>query len=188
MQKGKQKQNKDPSSKELQPPLIQSYLILNFLLLILLQKLFKILSYTIRLSFINYLLLNICLIVLPSNKSCGWYYLSYLVVTFYVAASGLSFVLNYTVSDGHKIARQDTQVSTSVICRRVFAVFKYVAWSFLIIVSRCISVSHMSDLELVMNGLRRFKHSADFLANSSQIIESAAISASQVSTPLTHLH
>ena len=34
------------------------------------------------------------------------------------------------------------------------------------------------DLEIVMNELRRFKHSADFLANSSHIIESAAISAS----------
>ena len=33
-------------------------------------------------------------------------------------------------------------------------------------------------LEIVMNELRRFKHSADFLANSSHIIESAAISAS----------
>jgi hypothetical protein len=32
--------------------------------------------------------------------------------------------------------------------------------------------------EIVMNELRRFKHSADFLANSSHIIESAAISAS----------
>ena len=34
------------------------------------------------------------------------------------------------------------------------------------------------DLEIVMNELRRFKHSADFLANSSHIIESAVISAS----------
>ena len=33
-------------------------------------------------------------------------------------------------------------------------------------------------LEIVMNELRRFKYSADFLANSSHIIESAAISAS----------
>ena len=33
-------------------------------------------------------------------------------------------------------------------------------------------------LELVMNELRRFKLSADFLGNSSHIIESAAISAS----------
>ena len=33
-------------------------------------------------------------------------------------------------------------------------------------------------LEIVMNELWRFKHSADFLANSSHIIESAAISAS----------
>ena len=33
-------------------------------------------------------------------------------------------------------------------------------------------------VEIVMNELRRFKHSADFLANSSHIIESAAISAS----------
>ena len=32
--------------------------------------------------------------------------------------------------------------------------------------------------QIVMNELRRFKHSADFLANSSHIIESAAISAS----------
>ena len=45
-----------------------------------------------------------------------------------------------------------------------------------------------SKIEIVMNGLRRFKHSADLLTNSSHIIESAAISASQVSTPLTHLH
>ena len=34
------------------------------------------------------------------------------------------------------------------------------------------------QLEIVMNELRRFKHSADFLANSSHIIESASISAS----------
>ena len=34
------------------------------------------------------------------------------------------------------------------------------------------------NLEIVMNELRRFKHSADFFANSSHIIESAAISAS----------
>ena len=33
-------------------------------------------------------------------------------------------------------------------------------------------------LEIVTNELRRFKHSADFFANSSHIIESAAISAS----------
>ena len=33
-------------------------------------------------------------------------------------------------------------------------------------------------IEIVMNELRRFKHSADFLANSSNNIESAAISAS----------
>ena len=45
-----------------------------------------------------------------------------------------------------------------------------------------------NELEIVMNELRRFKHSADFFANSSHIIESAAISFSQVSTPLTHLH
>ena len=31
-------------------------------------------------------------------------------------------------------------------------------------------------LEIVMNELRKFKHSADFLANNSHIIESAAIS------------
>ena len=37
-----------------------------------------------------------------------------------------------------------------------------------------------------MNELRRFKHSADFFANSSHIIESAAISASELSTLLTH--
>jgi hypothetical protein len=43
-------------------------------------------------------------------------------------------------------------------------------------------------LEIVMNELQRFKHSADFFANSSHIIESAAISASYLSTPLTHLH
>ena len=43
-------------------------------------------------------------------------------------------------------------------------------------------------LEIVMNELRRFKHSADFSANSYHNIESAAISASKVSTPLTHLH
>ena len=35
-------------------------------------------------------------------------------------------------------------------------------------------------IEIVLNELRRFKHSADFLANSSHIIESAAISASYV--------
>jgi hypothetical protein len=35
-------------------------------------------------------------------------------------------------------------------------------------------------LEIVMNELRRFKHSADFVAHSSHIIESAAISASYV--------
>ena len=34
------------------------------------------------------------------------------------------------------------------------------------------------ELEVVMNELRRVKHSTDFLANSSHIIESAAISAS----------
>ena len=34
------------------------------------------------------------------------------------------------------------------------------------------------NLEMVMNELRRFKHSADFLAISSHVIESAAISAS----------
>ena len=34
------------------------------------------------------------------------------------------------------------------------------------------------ELEIVMNELRRFKHSAYFLAISSHIIESAAISAS----------
>ena len=34
------------------------------------------------------------------------------------------------------------------------------------------------ELEIVMNELRKFKHSADFLAKSSHIIESAAISAS----------
>ena len=45
-----------------------------------------------------------------------------------------------------------------------------------------------SRLEIVMNELRRFKLSADFLANSSYIIESAIISVSYVSTPLTHLH
>ena len=33
-------------------------------------------------------------------------------------------------------------------------------------------------LEIVMNELRRFKHSADFFANSSHILESAAILAS----------
>ena len=36
----------------------------------------------------------------------------------------------------------------------------------------------MAKVEIVMNELRRFKHSADFFANSSHIIESAAISAS----------
>ena len=34
------------------------------------------------------------------------------------------------------------------------------------------------QLEIVMNELRRFKHSADFLAISAHIMESAAISAS----------
>ena len=43
-------------------------------------------------------------------------------------------------------------------------------------------------IEIVMNELRRFKHSADIFANSSHIIEPTAISASQLSTPLTHLH
>ena len=37
-----------------------------------------------------------------------------------------------------------------------------------------------------MNELRRFKHSADFFANSSHIIESVAISAIELSTLLTH--
>ena len=40
-------------------------------------------------------------------------------------------------------------------------------------------------LEIVKNELGRFKHSVDFLANSSHIIESAAISASLVS--INHL-
>ena len=40
------------------------------------------------------------------------------------------------------------------------------------------NVQNRGDLEIVMNELQRFKHSADFLANSSHIIESAAIPAS----------
>ena len=47
----------------------------------------------------------------------------------------------------------------------------------------------LSDrLEIVMNELWRFKLSADFLENSSHIIESAIFSTSYVSNPLTHLH
>ena len=41
-----------------------------------------------------------------------------------------------------------------------------------------INVSHfVTVIEIVMNELQRFKHSADFFANSSHILESAAISA-----------
>ena len=41
-----------------------------------------------------------------------------------------------------------------------------------------IGLESLDRVELVMNELRRFKHSADVLAISSHIIESAAISAS----------
>ena len=46
------------------------------------------------------------------------------------------------------------------------------------IVCRDYIEGNQSKLEIVMNELGRFKHSADFLANSSHIIESAAIFAS----------
>ena len=46
------------------------------------------------------------------------------------------------------------------------------------VLSICLNLLIYPKLEIVMNELRRFKHSADFLANSSHIIESAAILAS----------
>ena len=60
----------------------------------------------------------------------------------------------------------------------------YSIWDWDLIFSRAVMAISSPDvrspwfwLEIVMNELRRFKHSADFLANSSHIIESAAISA-----------
>ena len=43
---------------------------------------------------------------------------------------------------------------------------------------RIVAIFVRVELEIVMNEMQRFKHSADFLSNSSHIIESAAISAS----------